>query len=245
MFPNWLQSNLPREVLQERHLKISFSQNGEDDFIRSYFWDDILNGYKGTYLDVGCFSETLYSNTKLLSLIGWSGLAVDANPDLKESWLSARPQDRFLNRCIAPSGCESQGLEFFRFQDGAMSTANPERAEQLIQQGWALVDRVQVEAITLKALTILATELGINHPDVVSIDLEMVDFLNDLPLFLQILQPRLLCMECVSQQINLQTLFSSPEAKRLHESGYEPISLIGGNIFAVPMQSATAVTVFG
>jgi hypothetical protein len=37
MFPNWLQSNLPREVLQEKYLKISFSQNGDDDFIRTHF----------------------------------------------------------------------------------------------------------------------------------------------------------------------------------------------------------------
>lgn len=125
MFPNWLQSTLPRDLLQEKYLKIGFSQNGEDDFIRGHFWSDILAGHQGTYLDIGCFSETLYSNTKLLSLIGWCGLAVDANPDLERPWMLARPQDQFLNRCIAPSGSRSEGLEFFRFQDGAMSTANP------------------------------------------------------------------------------------------------------------------------
>ena len=81
MFPNWLQSSLPREALNEKYLKISFSQNGEDDFIRSHFWNDILAGHKGTYLDIGCYHETLYSNTKLLNLIGWRGLAVDANPN--------------------------------------------------------------------------------------------------------------------------------------------------------------------
>ena len=102
MFPNWLQAALPREIFNEKYIKISFSQNGEDDFIRSFFWSDILAGYKGTYIDIGCFSETLYSNTKLLSLVGWNGLAVDANPDLKDPWLLARPRDHFLNKCIAP-----------------------------------------------------------------------------------------------------------------------------------------------
>ena len=85
MFPNWLQSSIPREALDQKYLKIGFSQNGEDDFIRAHFWNDILAGYKGTYLDVGCYHETLYSNTKLLSLSGWHGLAVDANPDLELS----------------------------------------------------------------------------------------------------------------------------------------------------------------
>ena len=90
MYPNWLQSNIPRSVLGEKCLKISFSQNGEDDFIRGHFWNEILSGYKGTYLDIGCFSETLFSNTKLLSLMGWAGLAVDANPALEKQWLNAR-----------------------------------------------------------------------------------------------------------------------------------------------------------
>ena len=245
MFPNWPQSNLPREVLQEKYLKISFSQNGEDDFIRSHFWSDILAGHQGSYLDIGCFSVTLYSNTKLLSLSGWCGIAVDANPDLERPWLQARPRDHFLNRCIAPSGSKTEGLGFFRFQDGAMSTANPERAQQLIHEGWGLQDRVQVPAITLSDLAEHTHRLGLDNIDVISIDLEMVDFLDDLPNFLQLLQPRLLCMECVTQGVELKTLFSCRETYLLDTAGYKPVSLIGGNIFAVPAQTAELVTVFG
>jgi len=191
------------------------------------------------------FSETLYSNTKLLSLIGWRGVAVDANPDLERPWLQARPSDYFLNRCIAPSGSHTEGLEFFRFQDGAMSTANPERAQQLINEGWGLQDRVQVHAITLSDLCEHTHRLGFDKIDVVSIDLEMVDFLDDLPHFLQILQPKLLCMECVTQGVDLKTLFSCREKHQLDTAGYVPVSLIGGNIFAVPAQAAQLVTIFG
>lgn len=244
MFPNWLQAALPREIFNEKYIKISFSQNGEDDFIRSFFWSDILAGYKGTYIDIGCFSETLYSNTKLLSLVGWNGLAVDANPDLKDPWLLARPRDHFLNKCIAPSRCSQGGLEFFRFQDGAMSTANPERAQQLISQGWALLDRVHIAAITLSSLAKQTQKLRFNSVDVISIDLEMVDFLNDLPDFLQMLKPRLLCMECVTDGVNLKSLFTCKETTQLASAGYEPISLIGGNIFAVPTKTIQHTTIF-
>ena len=245
MFPNWLQSGLTREVLSEKYLKISFSQNGEDDYIRGHFWKKILAGHPGTYIDIGCYHETLYSNTKLLSLIGWRGLAVDANPDLEAPWIEGRPQDHFLNRCISPSSQALQGLEFFRFQDGAMSTANPERAQQLINEGWALQDRIHVPAISLKTLAESATNHNLNNTDLVSIDLEMVDFLGDLPSFLLQLRPQLVCMECVTSNVNLTNLFSSPETLHLNQAGYEPIAMIGGNIFAVPQQSSQTVSVFG
>ena len=244
MYPNWLQSTIPEQALEEKYLKIGFSQNGEDDFIRSHFWNKILEGYKGTYLDIGCYSETLYSNTKLLSLIGWSGLAVDANPDLANPWLRARPQDSFLNLCIASSGYKDAGLEFFRFRDGAMSTANPERAKQLIKEGWELLDRVSVPAISLTALAERSIEQGYNKPGLVSIDLEMINFLDDLPEFLLKLLPSLLCMECVNESVNLRTLFSSQEFHSLARAGYEPIALIGGNIFAVQKQFANQLSVF-
>ena len=245
MFPNWLQSSIPREALDQKYLKIGFSQNGEDDFIRAHFWNNILAGYKGTYLDVGCYHETLYSNTKLLSIIGWQGFAVDANPDLHQPWLNARPQDQFLNLCIAPSGEVMKGLEFFRFQDGAMSTVNHERAEQLVNEGWVLQDRIKVPAISLAALATLVIEQGLSKPDLVSIDLEMVDFLADLPAFLRQLRPQLLCMECVTNTVSLRTLFSSDESLRLAEAEYEPIALIGGNIFAIPQQNNSDVAMFG
>ena len=170
---------------------------------------------------------------------------MDANPDLEQPWLEARPQDHFLNRCISPSGEVMEGLEFFRFQDGAMSTVNPERAQQLVNEGWLLRDRVQVPAISLAALAKLFLAQGISQLDLVSIDLEMVNFLADLPAFLKELRPRLLCMECVTDSVNLHNLFSSDESYRLVEAGYEPIALIGGNIFAIPQPSSPAVMLFG
>ena len=245
MFPNWLQSGLPRQVFDEKYLKISFSQNGEDDYIRAHFWSEILAGYKGSYLDIGCFSETLYSNTKLLSLIGWHGVAVDANPELIEPWLAARPQDHFFNLCISPSGSSPEGLEFFRFKDGAMSTANPDRAQELVTKGWEMLDKVKVPALSLQALASKVKNKGLINPDLISIDIEMVNFLPDLPEFIRILQPRLLCMECVSDDVSLRSLFSSTEAKKLSEADYEPVAFIGGNIFAVPRHSSNQNVVFG
>ena len=103
-------------------------------------------------MDIDCFSKPLYSNSKLLSLIGWHGIAVDANPELIEPWLAARPQDHFFSLCISPSGSSQEGLEFFRFKDGAISTANPVRAQELINKGWEISDKIRVPAISLQEL---------------------------------------------------------------------------------------------
>ena len=136
------------------------------------------------------------------------------------------------------------GLEFFRFRDGAMSTANPERAKQLIKEGWQLLDQVRVPALRLTKLAEKITSNGFAKPDIVSIDIEMVNFLDDLPEFLEQLMPSLLCMECVTETVNLRTLFSSQESKSLANAGYEPIDLIGGNIFAVQKKAANPLSVF-
>ena len=95
------------------------------------------------------------------------------------------------------------------------------------------LDRVSVPGLRLTAMEEKIIGNGFTSPDVVSIDLEMINFLDDLPNFLRQLLASLLCMECVTESVNLRTLFSSQESKSLANTGYEPITLIGGNIFAV------------
>ena len=106
MFPNWHQAYINNDIFKNQFLKIGFSQNGEDDFVRGYFWDRIINGYQGRYLDIGCGHESLYSNTKLLHLVGWSGIVVDANQGLQEFYHQARPHDKFINLAIVDKSNE-------------------------------------------------------------------------------------------------------------------------------------------
>lgn len=236
MFPNWLQQNsINREVLNERCLKIGFSQNGEDDFIRGFFWDEILKGQVGTYIDIGCYHETLYSNTKLLNLIGWNGIAVDANPELQSEWLKKRPKDHFINVCISTSSNQSNELTFYRFMDGALSTANLERAKYLINSGHQLIDKINIPNIRLDELAAQINNT-IETIDFVSVDVEMIDYLSELPLFLKLIQPRLLCIECISD-VTLKNIFKCRECQVLHQACYEIINYIGGNIFAAPLNS--------
>ena len=47
---------------------------------------------------------------KLLSLVGWQGIGIDANPALENDWLSARPRDKFINCCISSSEDSNKDL---------------------------------------------------------------------------------------------------------------------------------------
>ena len=54
-------------------IRETYSQAGQDLWVLSMF----PKGYKGTFLDIGCFLPFFLNNTYLLELNGWTGLSVD------------------------------------------------------------------------------------------------------------------------------------------------------------------------
>ena len=90
----------PRNLHALRSCRVSYVQFGEDLFLTS------LLGYErteGTYVDIGCYHPVDYSNTYIFYQRGWSGLAIDANPDWKPEWQKFRPRDKFINAAIGLS----------------------------------------------------------------------------------------------------------------------------------------------
>ena len=74
------------------------SQFGEDEVLVS------LLPAKGTYVDVGAYHPHLYSNTYRLYRKGWSGVAIDPNPDMRILWRLFRHRDPFINCAIGNKG---------------------------------------------------------------------------------------------------------------------------------------------
>lgn len=234
VYPNWLNSHIGKEILREQFLKIGFSQNGEDEFIRGFFWDQILHKRTSQYLDIGCFDETLYSNTKLLSLCGWTGIAVDANPDTEVKWKSRRVFDFFYNVAVRDSSCDDLDLEFYRFNDGAINTIQKEVAKDWVKRGFPFKDVICVKCLGIDEIASLIKR---DHPEfspqLVNIDIEQVNYLPSFGRFLEILdRPKLLCVEWVSQGFGLNNFKESEEFEILEKSGYEVVALVGGNIMA-------------
>lgn len=237
MYPNWINSPLiDKSILMEKFLKIGFSQNGEDEIIREFFWNDILSNNKKTYLDIGCYNETLYSNTKLLSLAGWNGIAIDANPDVEKQWITTRKEDTFLNLGIKSSQYDQQlqTLKLYRFTDGAINTFDKKLAKSWIYTGFGFKDAIDIEC---KRLPEVGDIILLTHPDFspafLNIDIEQVDFLDDLPEFLRLMSnPSLVCIEWVSQGFGIHNFKESKEFKVLSNCGYKIQNIVGGNIFA-------------
>jgi len=58
-----------------------FSQNGEDISFAKMISKNVLPP-EGFYVDLGAFHPFVYSNTCLLSKLGWRGINIDANPNV-------------------------------------------------------------------------------------------------------------------------------------------------------------------
>ena len=73
------------------------SQYNEEDLILSYF----KRGYKGNFLDLGCFHPTRHNNTFKLYKKGWRGINIDLNKITIDLFNTIRPGD--VNICTALS----------------------------------------------------------------------------------------------------------------------------------------------
>jgi len=86
-------------LLEElRAMRVSYSQFGEDLLVRTHFTGDFDNS-TGRFIDVGAFHPFKYSNTMLLSQLGWRGINIDCDPVKIARFEKLRPRDE--NVCAA------------------------------------------------------------------------------------------------------------------------------------------------
>ena len=79
--------------------KIYYSQTGEDIILKVLF----ERQNHGIYVDVGCNHPIKDSNTFHLYMSGWSGICIDANPELCRLFGKIRKRDVILHRAISNS----------------------------------------------------------------------------------------------------------------------------------------------
>jgi FkbM family methyltransferase len=109
-------------VLQ-RIKSVSFAMYAEDLLI-----SHMRPQGRGFYVDVGAFHPQMHSNTYKLYLKGWSGLTIEPNPGVAETFRRARPRDAHLTLGIAEQESE---MTYYQFRDGAQNTFDAERAAEL------------------------------------------------------------------------------------------------------------------
>jgi FkbM family methyltransferase len=110
--------NLPRgrqsmaSLLDEaRAMRVSYSQFGEDLVVRTHFAVNFDNSI-GRFIDVGAFHPFKYSNTMLLSQLGWRGINVDCDPVKIARFQRLRPQDENICAAVAEKPGDMVYLEY-------------------------------------------------------------------------------------------------------------------------------------
>jgi FkbM family methyltransferase len=194
---------------------ISWSQGGEDIGLAMVF-----RGIKnGKYVDVGAHHPSRFSVTRKLQSTGWSGINIDANPDLIAEFDRKRPNDINLWNCIG----SQKEYEFTIFEDPAISTVNEEWRTKFLGLDKKIKSEIKVPGRPLHDVFTQYFKGG--YPDLLCIDAEGAD--------LDVLQsaqltygvgPEWLLLEADPP---LSNITKTPAVKFALELGYEVHLILG------------------
>lgn len=151
--------------------RMSYAQCGEDLIL-----DYILRTYLGvrtpSYLDIGAHHPTHLSNTYLFYQQGCSGVCVEPDPLLFAEIQRARPRDVCLNAGVGFS--RATAAEFYVMSARALNTFSREEAERYQSYGTYKIEDV-ISVPLLPVNEVLERHFDA-RPDLVSIDVEGLDF---------------------------------------------------------------------
>jgi len=197
--------------------KGSFSQYGEDLFLRDYFAD---RRQPGNYIDVGAGHPFIISNTYLLYTLGWRGITVEPITHFFNKHRKYRPEDIQLQYGVA----DSKGvLPFFEMTPEVLSTCDPEEVDRLIRDKMAvLLRKREINVVTLAE--ICNKYLSSQQLDLLSIDTEGLELQVLQGLDWTVTQPELIICEFSTTTHACEGL-----ASFLTQKGYRQLKVLGCN----------------
>jgi len=143
------------------------SQYGEEPIL----W--ALLGYKskGYYIEVGAYDGVRLSVSYFFESIGWSGLLVEANPELYEECRKARPGSKVVNAAVGGRGA-SGTIEFSKVvgADGVDALGFVQASDEHVSKIRQEKGRIETTKV---AYTSLAQLLDQERPE--SLDLAVID----------------------------------------------------------------------
>lgn len=166
--------------------KIGYSQFGEDIVL-----NEILNEQKndGFFVDVGCYHPRKYNNTYMLYKRGWRGINIDMEEDKIRLFNMVRPQD---TNVLSPVSDKQEEVTLYRYSKfGVGSTIDDQFAEQTTDK---IYDKQTVQTKTLNQI-IEQSPYKQRQIDVLSIDVEGMDFRVLKSLDLEIYKPKIMIVE--------------------------------------------------
>jgi FkbM family methyltransferase len=174
--------------------RVSFSEQGEDIAL-FHALRDVLKVERPTYMDVGAGHPTRSSNTFLLYWAGNHGVLVEPNPMFAGLLREHRPRDIVIQAGIGVTDVAE--ADYYEIKGNPMlNTFSPETVERL-QKGKtdSVVERV-VKVALIDVNRVMAEHLG-RAPDLLSTDVEGLDYAILRALDLNRFRPGVICAEGV------------------------------------------------
>lgn len=173
----------------------TFSQTGEDTIIDYLFRQS--GTLKPAYLELGVHHPWNGNNTFKFYLRGAKGVLVEADETLIPFIKKMRPEDKVLNTGVNFTG-ESEA-EFYIFNEKSINTFNREEALIREENG----NKIQsITKVPLKSINELIAENFQGYPDILSIDIEGLDYEVLLQLDEQRFPIPVICAEICTYSLN-------------------------------------------
>lgn len=185
---------LERRALPE-HAHMTFSQQGED-IVLFHVIRDLLRVEKATYIDVGAAEPVLSNNTYLLWGVGHRGVLVEPNPVFAKKLRDYRPGDKVVEAGVGVT--DATEVDYYEIKGNPMlNTFSPEQVKML-QEGKSESVVERVRKMPLINLNRLITEQLGKAPDVLSTDIEGLDYAIIRSLDLSQFRPGAICAETLA-----------------------------------------------
>lgn len=172
---------------------ISYSQSGEDLIIDFVFRAMSLKS--PSYLDIGAHSPIALSNTYFFYRSGAKGVCIEADPELYESFKKQRNRDICINCGVGP---KDVGLSnFYLMSSSTLNTFSEEEAKRYESYGTNIIKsviKVPISGIN----SILEQHFHDVAPDIVSIDVEGLDFAIVSAIDFARWRPKVFCIETLT-----------------------------------------------
>jgi FkbM family methyltransferase len=207
---------------------IAFAQAGEDRILRLLFYT--LGKSKITYLDIGTNHPIHFNNTFLFYVAGSRGVCVEANPNLIAEIKNKRPEDICLNIGIGKENAEALDFYIFDSSDEAkgLSTFSPEDVKHV--ESVSNIKVAEIKKIPVQNINeVFAKYFPKQPPDLISIDVEGLDFDIIKCIDLHNYRPCVFCVETVSFLSHGENVIKNEMKKHFNDHGYKVYAETGIN----------------
>lgn len=175
----------------EENYKISYSQCGED-LIVSFIFSG-LNVPKWTYLDIGAHHPTEINNTYLFYLKGHRGVCIEPDPTLFAEIKNVRGEDICLNVGV---GTGEGVADFYVMTSKSLNTFSKVDAERYASNGQQRIEKVI--PVPLVSINAVVENYFNPYPNLVSLDIEGLDFQVLQTFDFERYRPEVFCIETLT-----------------------------------------------